>query len=178
MLKTILQGPPYLIKVEFDKTSNGFIVILPIASKDDPPCITSLVCKLEPKDIADELHWCFWFMIDIDYFSGAKKSFQTQDRERVKDFIPEHVMKRLFMQVVREAALKLADYVKPHFIYGVTKETRPTEKQLGKYHMLISSLQKSHGYVVHRKGTNADDTAFWVLRRTAAKRVSRSAGKK
>jgi hypothetical protein len=167
MLSSILQGPPYLIQVEFDRTSNGFVVILPIASQDDTPLsITSLVCKLEPVDISDELHWRFWFVIDVDYPAGGNEPFQTQDRLRAKDYIPDDVQE-VFLEVVRQAALKLADYVKPHFIYGVTKETQPTERDLRKYHMLISSLQESHGYVVHREGTNDDSRVFWVLRRIA-----------
>jgi hypothetical protein len=162
MLVSRLNGPPYDIEL-LPVGRQGCEAFLVLGGDENGTFVSAVFCSLELTPTDPEMFWEFSFDISVTYDNNQQYDFRTQDRNVAIEFIPGSARPHV-MDVVRSCLLKLADYIKPPGIFGVTIEQHPTGKCLDKYRLLIEALQ-NHGYLRQNDavGTNSAGQWFWRM---------------
>jgi hypothetical protein len=93
----------------------------------------------------------------------SEDSFETQDRNIVKHYLPESVRGSVMRIVCRSCAL-LLDHQQPAIVYRVTKGRGLNDKALSKHHLLTETC-KACGYTMARQGTDQANRLFWIMNR-------------
>lgn len=160
MLKAVLKGPPYEIKIEGGDSTHR-TVIVELARDDDDTRVVSVVSELIELVIGERVYWDFSFSIDVFALDDSIEPFSTQDRSIAAPYIPEEI-RGAVMEVVAESLRGLIQDASPPFVYLVIKDPETPPKGMPKYHMLRDCLHDA-GYVPADEGTDPFGRRFWVM---------------
>ncbi|KJB93777.1 hypothetical protein N826_14090 [Skermanella aerolata KACC 11604] len=110
--------------------------------------------------------WEFSFAILVASNNGSEESFETQDRDIVKRYLPEAARSSV-LEIVRRSCVLLLDHQKPAMVYRVTKGRWLTAKALAKHHLLTEACEAC-GYMVEQQGMDRAKRLFWLMSRKTA----------
>jgi hypothetical protein len=163
MFTSILRGPPYVDSVEDSADGNGFRVTIPISHCNDSNRRTYILCDLIEITISGEIYWEFSFAVFVASLDESYETFQTQDREIARPFIPREA-RRFAMDAVCEALSALTAHVNPRKLYWVTKDRDPDQWALARHFRMRKTL-KNQGYAVIEDGTDSFNRRFLTMAR-------------
>lgn len=153
------------IDVEGD---NAHVVLVPVSMCHATERVAHVECRLTYTPNALSHPGALWFhefsfSILIVDLSDSSPSYETQDRNQAKSYLPD-VCRPLIMPIVVASLRALVGRVRPSVIYRVTKSRNPPERALRKHALLTHALQ-AEGYAVIQSGTDLLGRRFWLLKR-------------
>ena len=138
-------------------------VHVPLAEDSTSMRLVSLVCALAPCPMLDPGTWEFSYEIRIDDLDGIDQAFTTQDRDIVKEYLPE-VIRRQVPLIMLDCLDVLIRHVWPHSLYRVTKGRNLPAAAMRKHESVTDALARS-GYPVVETGKDPYGRIFWLHRR-------------
>jgi hypothetical protein len=158
MFVSIVEGPPYDLKIEPRSDEDGQMISVPIA-KDDQGRIVFVETLLSPAVVEGFEHHEIVFQITVISVDDSFESLTTQMREVAKAYIPDNCRNHV-MQIVCDSCAKLIESMSPALIYAVTKEGDLPPKAMERYDTLNNTVQEC-GYTLYEVGTDDAGRSFW-----------------
>jgi hypothetical protein len=163
MFNASVIGPPYDIEIT-DGDDGGYTSLYEIGCHEDGGRLVFVRSDLIETLIGDELLWEFSFSIDVLSLDGSYEPFSTQEAPIAARYIPEGA-RSCVMPIVCAGLAKLVNHAGANRLYWVTKGRDLPEKALGKYYMLIETLQIGNTFAVDEEGTDQFGRRFWTMDR-------------
>jgi hypothetical protein len=134
-------------------------ITIPVAASDDGLKWVAIEVRLWGG------HWCghavHEFKFAIIYLDDEDgQPVEIFDRYMAAGYLES--VRPLVMPCVCAGARELVRKVQPNVIYRGTYTTRPSEKALGKHHMITDTIAKE-GYEVIQEGTDSQARHYWIM---------------